>query len=74
LENNEWKVSKPKRKKAERAAKENALLAFCLSKGLLRQKESWEIGLENMLKMKENKVKEIYERLKGSRTKKILRS
>ena len=70
-----WKITNGrflnlKERKQKEPAKENALLDFCLSKGLLRQKESWEIGLENMLKMKENKVKEIYERLKGSRTKK----
>ena len=48
-----------KESKQKKTAKENTLLDFCLSKGLLKQKESWETSLETILKKKENRVKEI---------------
>jgi hypothetical protein len=51
-------------------AKENTLLDFCAIKGLLKQKESWETSLETILEKKENRVKEIYRKLKLYKTKK----
>ena len=43
---------------------------FCMSKGLVRQKESWEVELEKDIELKEMKIMEIYERLKNAKSKK----
>ena len=37
---------------------------------MLRQKENWELGLEEILEEKDKKVKDIYERMKTARSKK----
>ena len=50
--------------------KENGLKDFCLSKGLVKQNEIWEGGLKESLELKESKVKEIFDRLKTSKSKK----
>ena len=59
-----------KEKGQTKSAKENGLMDFCLSKGLLRPKESWEEELERIIKVKEMKTKEIYERMKAAKSKK----
>ena len=46
------------------------MLDFCESKGLLKKKESWEISLESHLEKKDDRVKEIYKKLKLYKTKK----
>ena len=68
-----WKITNGrflnlKESKKIEIAKENALIDFCQTKRLLRQKEPWEIRSEKLVDMKENKVKEIYVRLRTSET------
>ena len=53
-----------------KTTKENGLKDFCLIKGLIKQNEIWEGGLQESLESKESKVKDIYDRLKTSKSKK----
>ena len=59
-----------KESKQKETVKEYTLLDFCESKGLLKKKESWEISLESHLEKKDDRVKEIYKKLKLYKTKK----
>ena len=47
-----------------------SLKDFCLAKGLANQNEIWDEGLRESLEEKESSIKEIYERLKTSKSKK----
>ena len=59
-----------KESKAKQNPSSNSLVSFCERKGIIKVKEKWEASFESDMKLEEVKLKEIYSKLKGYKSRK----
>ena len=54
-----------KESKAKKNPSSNSLLSFCEKKGIIKVKEKWETDFKSAMKLEEEKMKEIYSKLRS---------